>query len=292
MIQKPIYRVLIVGVSSYLGSALAFALRDHYEVFGTYHEHPLRIEGVTSVHMNCKNGGEIVDIVKRFTPDAVLYCAGLSSRNIEQVDPSLAETLNFKAPTVFFRVVTFPPYFIYFSDDEALMPNNVVAKTKEQGENSVLGQRQNTLVLRVGHLYGESTGGLSCHKMSWSENVKQKLERQERVDLSIDRYHAFTYLGDVARAVKLVLTKPPAESQLYNLAGPDLMSAHDFGKALAKKFGLPDTLVAPRKTSLEPEKLVMDSSKFTTTYPLQFKSIADGLHEYSERLRCGTPAWV
>lgn len=290
--SKNIYRVLIVGVSSYLGSALAYGLREHYEVLGTYNEHPIRIEGVTSVPMDCKNGGEIVDIMKRFNPDAVLFCAGIFSKDLAKNDPSMAETINFKAATVFFKVLNVPPLFLYFSTDEVLNTSNIAAKTRLQGENAVLSQRRHALVMRTGKIFGEGTGGLSCLKESWTESLRRRLERGEKVAMASDRLHTFVYLGDVIRATRLVLAKAPVDSALYEICGSEKASSATFGKFFAQAFGFSPDQISEQRSSFEKEDYSLSSAKFCLNYPFKFSTLKEGLQEYAERMRVGTRNWV
>lgn len=290
--SKNVYRVLIVGVSSYLGSALAYGLREHYEVIGTYNQHPIRIEGVTSVPMNCKNGGEIVDIMKRFSPDAVLFCAGVFSKDLAKIDPSMAETINFKAATVFFKVLNVPPLFLYFSNDDVLSRNNVAAKTRLQGENAVLSQRHHALVMRTGKIFGEGTGGLSCLKESWTEALRRKLETGAKVGLADDRLHNFVYLGDVIRATRLVLAKAPVDSVLFEICGTEKASSSTFGKFFAQAFGFSPDQIMEQRSSFEKEDHSLSPAKFCLAYPFKFSTIKEGLEEYAERMRVGTRNWT
>jgi len=102
--ESKITRVLIVGVSGYVGSSLAVALKDDFEVFGTYSSHPIRISGVTCLMLDLLNGGEIFEMLKRVQPDVVLFCSGLSNPEECQVRRDMAESLNFKAATRFLKV--------------------------------------------------------------------------------------------------------------------------------------------------------------------------------------------
>ena len=138
---RPVRRVLIVGVSSYIGSALAVSLKDDYEVFGTYLNSPTRIEGVSAFRLECTDGNEILKHIKRLSPEVILYCAGLTHRDQCQQEPGKADVVNFKAPTIFFKLITSDIRFVYFSVDEAYgIPRegqSTPYKEEDQGESSV-----------------------------------------------------------------------------------------------------------------------------------------------------------
>jgi dTDP-4-dehydrorhamnose reductase len=315
----PIHRVLIVGVSSYIGSALAISLRDDFEVFGSYHFHPCRIEGVHCFHMDVLDGAEILETVRRFQPSIVIYCAGVNDRNKAEQEASRADALNFKAPTIFFKLLPSNMHFLYFSPDEVFgqhqipagrtsfkeddltMPLNQLAKTKHNGENLVLNHKRFTGCFRVGNIYGEVMGCPFNQKYTWVTSLQSALERGENPKLATNLLRTFVYIGDVARAVKLYLKNRTSTPELFHLASKSSMSFHAFGQLYAETFGFDSALIKgasyshPKGKERPPEAVncSLDASKFEKTYDFKFQSAEEGLKEMYARLHMGwTRKWA
>ena len=315
----PIRRVLIIGVSGYLGAALATGLRDEFEVFGTYNNHPVRIDGVTSFKLNCIHGGEILDSLNRYKPEAIIYCGGFSSHQLCNENPGLAESLHFKAPTVFFKILPMVLRFIYFSTDEvmglasgtapysedvAAAPTSILGKTRRQGESACLGSRF-TAVFRLGEVFGEpfgwNTSQSAAHggnpnegfqHLHWLDEMQSQLARGRSVALSKNVVKSYLYVGDMIRAVKLYLRKAPIDPVLYNLAGRTPISQLDFGRLVCEKLGYNPALVKSVVKDLSTD-LSLSPQKFETDYSFEFQSIEDSVDEFAERLRTGhTKSWA
>ncbi len=314
----PIHRILIVGVSGYLGSSLAVALRDEFEVFGCYHKHSCRIEGVHCFQLDVLDGKEILEMTQKLQPRAVLYCAGVHNRNKASEEASRAEAINFKAPTIFFKFLSKNIYFLYFSCDEIFgqntlapnqklytetdraMPISTYAKTKYSGENVVLNHGRQTCVFRLGTLYGEIMGSAQIPRRTWLHNIQDSITKKENVGLASNQERTFTYIGDLARAVKNYLNKPKLDSVIYNVAGANLMSIYHFAKMFCEIFDL-DTQYLEERTYqhpvskefvAEPFMCGLNSEKIQKDYNFTAQNPEEGLKEMHERLRIGwTKKW-
>lgn len=312
-----IRRVLIAGVSGYLGSALAVGLRNDFEVIGSYHRHPVRIEGVTSFQMNCLNGGEILECLRRYKPDAVIYCAGMSDHAYAETNAATAEGLHFKAPTVFFKILPVVLRFVFVSPDEAIgvlpasstpfvetlapgEPLTALARTKHQGENLTVGHKRYTAVMRTGEIFGEPFGWRALpHAMEpgdatpyhWMDLMLARLQKGVAVPLNPGMIRSFLYVGDFVRAMRRYLRAPPQEAHLYHLGATDAVSQFDFGRMLCEKLGYDPALVHKQK-NVPPQNFALNPAKFSQEYDFQFQSIEEGLDEMAERLRTGfTRTW-
>jgi dTDP-4-dehydrorhamnose reductase len=304
-----IRRILIVGVSSHLGSALAVGLRDYFEVFGTYYSNPLRVDGVTAMRLDLTNGGDVLEAVKRSQPDVVLFCAGVHDRIKAETNQALADAVNLKAATLFFKIQNNPSHFIYFSIDEvvgiakpetpALLtesapsePLNVLGWTKSQGENLTLSVRNKTHVLRLGTVFGESGGTLHRPRRSWIGELIRKLELGQSVSASPELWRTPLFLGDFVRSVSLFLANLPAESGLWNLAGPTGLSEYAAFKAVAERFcpaqaHLVRPLASQASSVPRPDYACLDSKKFCDAYAFEFQSFEASLDELQGRLKSG-----
>jgi dTDP-4-dehydrorhamnose reductase len=308
-------RILVIGASGYVGSALALALRDDYEVLGTYHQHPVRIEGTTGFAMNCLHGGEILAAVQRYNPDLVIYAAGLTSSKACEANPAIADALNFRAPMLFFKVLPKPVPFLYlstdivfgdaskgtmpFSEKSKPVPMNALGSSKLKGENLVLGHQRLTYVLRVPRLYGESLGGPQKPCYSWAQWLQGQLEQGASVDAFTDQVRSFAYIGDVARAVRAFVKKAPTESTLYHLAPDEALNHAQMARLYCKAMGYDPALIReaereghPLSAVPQPRNCALSGEAFRKEYEFRFQGAEEGLIELAERLRTGyTRGW-
>jgi dTDP-4-dehydrorhamnose reductase len=309
-------RVMVVGASGYVGSALALALRDDYEVLSTYHQHPVRIEGTTGFPLNCLNGSEILTAVQRYSPDLVLYAAGLTSSRACEANPPVAEALNFRAATIFFKLLPKPVPFLYMSTDMVFgngskgaapftekskpVPMNEHGSSKLKGENLVMGHQRLTYVVRVPKIYGEVLGGPQRPRPSWLQWLQEQVERGTPVDVFTDQIRSFAYIGDIARAVRIFMKTAPTESSLYHLSPEQALSYADMARLYCKTMGYDPALIRDAKRSENPPSEVaqplncaLSSEAFYKDYGFRLQNAAEGLQELSERLRTGfTRTWL
>ncbi|MBS1984185.1 MAG: NAD-dependent epimerase/dehydratase family protein [Bdellovibrionales bacterium] len=311
-----IRRVMVVGVSGYLGSAIALGLREEFEVLGSYHQHPVRIEGVTTFPMNCINGGEILDRVKRYKPDVVIYCAGLSESD-SNLSPPLAESLHFKAPTVFFKILPMYLRFLLLTPSEVLgdqglglgtltppfdekanpLARSSLARSHLQGESVTLGHKRATCVMRHAECYGESLAWNVFSKanyrrpsLHWFEQMQTNLQRGQRVELNPKKTQSYLYVGDLVRAVRAYLNQPHEDTALYHIGGSQGVSQFDLGRLAAEALGYDPALIVPKVG--ETSDYTLNSQKFQERFSLPLQNPKDGLGELAERLRTGfTKTW-
>ncbi|NDF15742.1 NAD-dependent epimerase/dehydratase family protein, partial [bacterium] len=279
------------------------------EVFGTYHRHAHRPDGVTSFQVDLVQGNEILDLIARVRPDTILYAAGLNCPEACESERGLAESLNFKASTVF-KLAPLPLRFIYFSTDEvfgsapsgparAFAENdtpvgmNTHSRTKAQGESAALLAGKGTAVFRVGSLFGESFWAGSRVRRAWMSTLIERLSKGQSLILPKDYVRSFLYLGDLARAVKVFLKtfSYEAKPELYHLAAKDFLSAYDLGLVVAKGLGVDPDLVQAGTRSVDffsgPVNCPLDASRFTKKFGFEFQTIEHGVGEMLERLRTG-----
>ncbi len=307
-------RIFIAGISGYIGSALALGLRDDYEVFGSYYDHPVRIEGVTGLKMNCLMGGEILSSITRYNPDLVVYCAGMTSTDQCEELPQVAEALNFRAPAIFFKVLPKPVPFVYFGADVIFGDTlkapfneqarakavNTLALTKKKGEAMVYNHNRLTYVFRLPNVYGERLGGPQFPRDSWLQWLQRNLEAGERVSLYRDQIRSSLYVGDLVRAFKKFLGKAPMKSTLLNIAPERGYSRYEFGRLFCRQFGYDESLIMdssvddnPELTIPRPKDCRLVGSLFQESYKFLPQSAEEGLKEMSDRLRVGcTKGWT
>lgn len=257
-------KVLITGVSGLLGSNLAFAYKDKYEVAGVCNQHKVKMEGIKIAYMDLLDQGRFKTLADQFNPDIIIHSAALSNVDKCEEDKTLADRMNIAVTeNIVKSLADTTPYLIYistdavydgikgnFSEDEA-NPINHYAKTKLLGEKEAL-RYKNTMVARTNFF-----GWNIQDKLSLSEWVLHSLSSKKNIkgfrDVNFSAIYTF-YLADMLEKV--------FENKLhgiYNLGSSDSMSKYDFAVRIAKTFKLDKDLI--KEVSVDESGLPVRRSK-------------------------------
>ncbi len=276
-------RVLIIGASGYLGSALCLGLRDQHDVVGTYHRNPMRLEGIISVEADALDATDLLNVISKHNPDLVIYCAGITKIAACEKNPDMADAINAKLMGIIFKVLPKPTPLIYISCDhvfgnphkidfnkaysetdekadsmakemdlnhqfffreaDACAPLNTLGESKLKGEKAVLGQPHLTWVIRLPLVYGESLGSPLAPVKSWLRIVQEKIEKEEPVKLVNNQLRSSLYVGDFVRGMKLFLNKLPKSSGIFHITANDALSPYSIALTHIKKLNLNSSLL-------------------------------------------------
>lgn len=251
-------RLLVIGASSFVGHHIVRGLRDRYEVIGTYHRNPVRIDGVASLRMPITPDSQLHEWIRVIEPEAAIYCAGLVDEREIQANPEQAMYVNSEAPLrIAQEVKRLGGRFVYLSTSKVFSgegegfyteldepaPQGPYGKTKRTAELT-LEALDNVFVLRLGTVFGLGAFRQSSDIVL---RVLQPLWKRETQRLIFDEYRSFFPAESVATAVSLVLNSTSVSRGIFHLAGPDKDSYYSFARALALAFGLPTDSLIPVK---------------------------------------------
>jgi dTDP-4-dehydrorhamnose reductase len=310
-------RVMVVGASGYIGSALSLGLRDDFDVFATHHKSPLWIEGVHAIKLDCMSANDILSNVQRYRPDVVIYCAGISSPATCQENPMIADTINHRAMTLFFKVLPRPIPFVYLSCDQVFSSNSSdtkfrfteeddpnplseFAQSKTRGESLVMGHNRLTYVMRLARVYGERLGSPQRPRESWIQRLLAQTSQGENYAVLEDQWRSSIYVGDVVRALRKFLRRAPLSSTLFHLGADDAITELESAKAALQSWNLDNSLLKPVQLDAriaaqgfgEGRNSSLSSKRFQDFYEFRFQPLSEGLQELRARLESGyTQTW-
>lgn len=311
-------RVMIIGASGYLGSALAMGLRDDFEIFATYHKSSFWMEGTHSFKLDCLAGNDILTNIQRYQPDIVIYCAALASATMCQENPMIADALNSRAMALFFKVLPRPIPFVYISCDQVFSapgndlnfrfneeddpnPTNELTESKIRGEGLVLNHNRLTYVMRIARLYGERLGAPQRPRESWVQRLLEQSQKGERITAVEDQWRSTAYIGDVVRAMRKFLIRAPLSSTLFHLGAGDAQTEFETSRTLLEIWGHGTERLTSRKLAEqialqhfnESRFSAISSKRFENLYSFKFQPFAEGAAEMRARLEAGfTQSWV
>jgi dTDP-4-dehydrorhamnose reductase len=245
-------RILVIGASGLVGTALIERLGQLGETTGTFHLYPE--EGLTALDISDR---EAVDaVIDNASPDVVCQPAALTHVDYCESHPDEARRINVEgtralataARRVGARYVYFSSDYVFdgtagpYSEDDAPCPTSVYGHTKLAGEEIVRDIVADHLIIRTTVVYGWERRG-----KNFVMRLMRELGNGEVQRVPADQIGSPTYAGSLAAAVGELLQREKAGT--YNIAGCQLVDRYHFALAVARAFGLREDLLVPVTTA-------------------------------------------
>lgn len=165
-----------------------------------------------------------------------------------------------------------------YREDGATNPLGWYAKTKLEGEQSVLRIHPGAAVARTTVIYGYAPN-VRANFVLW---LTRSLRGHERVRIVSDQVGSPTLADNLAEMV-LALAESDA-SGVYNTVGADVMSRYQFARLAARIFALDEALIDPTTTAAlgqpapRPLRAGLLMDKFSRIFPhVAVRSAGEGL---------------
>lgn len=303
-------RILVTGASGLLGLNLALeashgdaphaAAQAGHTVFGAVNRHSLITRSFTVIETDLLASGELERLLDRVQPDWIINCAALAIVDACEADPDLAEQLNVKLPKKLAtyvgrggaRLVHVSTDAVFdgqrgnYTEEDCPNPLSVYARTKLAGEQAVLEASPEAIVARV-NLYGWSMSGTR----SLAEWFYNNLAARKPMSGFTDVYFCPLLVNDLAHVLLDMLANQL--SGLYHVVSSQGTNKYDFGVAIARQFGLDESLILPASVNdaglkaarsplltLRCDKLARDLGKVSPTW-------AEGMPRFYDLFRSG-----
>jgi dTDP-4-dehydrorhamnose reductase len=286
-------RILVTGASGLLGLNLALEASRQHTVFGTVREHSLQTTAFEVVQADLTAPWAIERVLEQSQPDWVVHCAALAVLEACEADPDLAHQLNSEIPGKLAEYVARGgARLVHISTDavfdgqrggyrETDEPNplSVYAHSKLEGERAVARANPQAIIARV-NLFGWSLSG----KRSLAEWFFNNLSTGQQVMGFTDVYFCPLLANDLAKLLLQMLEKDL--SGLYHVVAGDCISKHDFGMAVARRFGFDERLIRPASVeqgglqAARSPNLTLKTEKLTADLGAEPPSISSGLDRF------------
>ncbi len=295
-------RLLITGSSGLLGLNLALDACRAHEVIGV-DRNVLPSAPFHSVQADLLEGGVFDRLAAELRPDAVIHCAALADLEACEARPELAHHMNAGLPKLIAEVCSDRGIrLIHISTDAVFSgqtegahtesdepdPRGVYAITKLEGERAVLHANPAATVARV-NFYGWSVTG----KRSLAEFFVNRLSQGSAVNGFTDVRFCPMFVGHLDSFLVLMLAR--TMPGIYHVAGPQAMTKYQFGVEIARKFGLPERLIAPQlvdTSSLKVRRshnLWLSTNKLSTELTMELPEFSTGLAAFYAQYQQGYP---
>jgi dTDP-4-dehydrorhamnose reductase len=246
-------RLLITGASGLLGLNLALAACDQgYTVTGVVHDHRLKGTPFEVCVCDLAHPAGISKLIEEADPDVIVHCAAVANLEAAEAAPQLAQRLNAEIPGQLARTAaTHGIRFVHistdavfdgarggYSEEDTPNPLSVYGRSKLAGEQAVAAADPDALITRV-NFYGWSLSG----QRSLAEWFLNSLSKRQAVNGFIDVYFCSLLVNDLAALLLKMISR--GVSGIYHVVNRDCISKYAFGVALARQFGLDESLISP-----------------------------------------------
>jgi len=298
-------QVLITGASGLLGLNLALEAAKQHTVYGVVNHHPLHTDAFGVIQADLLAPGGLQRLLDEIQPDWVIHCAALANLDDCEADPHLAQRLNAALPAELAKLVakggarllTISTDAVFdglkgdYAEEDTPNPLSVYARTKLDGERAVMAANPHALVARV-NLFGWSASG----KRSLAEFFFNNLSAGKRVMGFTDVFFCPLLVNDLAHLLLTMLEK--SLHGLYHVVSREATSKYDFGLAVARRFGLDESLIAPTplaQASLRAARsanLTLRTDKLAAALGQPLPSWREGLERFYQLYREGYPSYL
>jgi dTDP-4-dehydrorhamnose reductase len=240
-------KLLVTGVSGFLGWNLVPLARQNWQVYGTYFSHSLEIAGINLCKIDLTDLLAVKKIFLEIRPDAVIHLAAQSQPNFCQQNPELSYQVNvtstinlaqlsaeFQIPFLFTSTDlvfdgTNPPY----QESDLVSPINLYGEHKAQAEQEILNVYPESIICRMPLMFGIPS---PCSP-SFIQPFIQTLKAGKPLSLFEDEMRSPVSGKTASEGILLALEN--CRGEILHLGGKESISRYQFGLLMAEKLGLP-----------------------------------------------------
>ena len=248
-------KLLVTGVSGFLGWNLVPLASKNWQVYGTYFSHALEITGINLCKVDLTDFLAIEKLFLEIKPDAVIHLAAQSQPNFCQKNPELSYKVNvsstvnlaqlsaeFQIPFLFTSTDlvfegTKPPY----QESDHVCPINLYGEHNAEAEREILNVYPESIICRMPLMFGIPS---PCSQ-SFIQPFIQTLKAGKPLSLFEDEMRSPVSGKTASEGILLALEK--CRGEILHLGGKESISRYQFGLLMAEKLGLPTDIISACK---------------------------------------------
>ncbi|NMA07107.1 MAG: dTDP-4-dehydrorhamnose reductase [Ruminococcaceae bacterium] len=288
-------KILVTGSNGQLGSELINRLNDNERKPGNLPVSLINSEvlGIDIDVLDITDEVKVREFVQNGRFDCVINCAAFT--NVDKAEESIeqATAVNTTAPGFLAKVASETgAKFIHISTDyvfsgegdipfkenDVKKPNTVYGKTKLAGEDLVLSNNSDSLIVRTAWLYG-------YRGRNFVKTIVNLAKERDIITVVNDQFGNPTNAADLAQSI-LMLTSIGAKG-IYHCTNSGICSWYEFAKEIVGLSRL-DSKVVPCTTeefpspAKRPKFSALDNSKLEKTLGIKMRSWQEAIKEYLE----------
>ena len=280
--------ILITGCNGQLGNEMQLLSRENVQ-------HSYFFTDVEELDIT---DSEAVEAFVEFNAiDCIVNCAAYTAVDKAEENEELCDLLNNVAPGHLAKavgkrggiIVQVSTDYVFdgtnhipYTESEPTCPNSVYGRTKLAGEQSVMANCTNAMIIRTAWLY--STFGNNFVK-----TMIRLGKEKETLGVIFDQVGTPTYARDLAHVIYAAINKGVVPG-IYHFSNEGVISWYDFTKAIHRIAGITTCKVRPLHTeeyptpAKRPHYSVLDKTKIKQTYGIEVPYWEDSLRECIQKI--------
>lgn len=244
-------KLLVTGVSGFLGWNVGQVAQSQWEVYGTYYTHFVQLPGVQCVPLDLTDGAALKALFCQIQPSAVIHTAAQSSPNVCQIEPANSYEINVTAswnlaelcteagiPCVFTSTdLVFDGLNAPYAETASVSPVSRYGEQKVLAESGMLARCSQVAVCRMPLMFGvpSPTSG------SFIQPFLERLRSGQSLSLFMDEFR--TPVSGKTAAEGLLLALEKQVRGYLHLGGRERVSRYEFGQIMAEVLEIPLTQI-------------------------------------------------
>lgn len=280
-------RVLVIGASGQLGTALAAAFSRDHEVVQSVRRRP----GPGQLSVDLGDPASTLAVLEASRPELILIAGAFCHVDRCETEWEVCRRVNVDGPRMVAEFARkHDARAVYYSTDhlfdgtadlcreeDPIRPLNKYALSKAQGEavlREVLPERH--LILRTAWVYGPDP-----QRRNFALRLIDRVKRGEHVPVPTDQWGSPTYTEDLARATLHLIGRNLAGT--FHATGPELIDRASLARRICATFDLGADQILSRLTrelnqaAPRPLRVRLSCEKLAATGVTPFHSVDEGL---------------